>query len=151
MRLRSQRPDSTSPLHAGVCGSGVRDAALDFVHPQLSAGRVRGTEVVDSLAGFQLEWKEDEDGRRRLGRDKRTFCFWLLKLRSVLLILANRPFCSFTNRPPDGPDKGFYLFRGRFPATPLPLQMNLTVTEAEPGWFGTTRADSIFKTNHSII
>lgn len=67
-RLFSQRPDSASLVHAEVCGSGVRDAALDFVHPQLSAGRVRGTEVVDSLAGFQLEktprWTEEVSARQ---------------------------------------------------------------------------------------
>lgn len=40
-------------------GSGVRDAVLDLVHPQLSAGRVRGAKVVDALAGLQLERVSD--------------------------------------------------------------------------------------------
>lgn len=42
--------------------SRIRDAVLDLVYPHLSAGSIWGTEVVDSLAGFQLEdkWVEGQ-------------------------------------------------------------------------------------------
>lgn len=53
--LDGLRVFSPSP---GWSGSGVGDAALDLVHPHLRAGRVRGAEVVDSLAGLQLEERQ---------------------------------------------------------------------------------------------
>lgn len=37
--------------------SRIRDAVLDLVYPHLSAGSIWSTEVVDSLAGLQLEGK----------------------------------------------------------------------------------------------
>lgn len=53
--------------------SGVRDAVLDFVHPQLGAGGVRGAEVVDALAGLQLE--RDQTTRVKCGPNKTTDVF----------------------------------------------------------------------------
>lgn len=54
----------TPPLISECLGSedwssGVRDAVLDLVYPQLGAWRVWGAKVVDSLAGLQLQRVSD--------------------------------------------------------------------------------------------